>query len=272
MSVMSNDYVNYNTDPFAELDFLSTFEAQEPESIEIPDYFNLPKDESIDFLGKLRSYSKTKQKEDPIKKSPFYLGIQTTQKDDQKDDQNTEADKPQFINPFETPIGNSVEQLAQEQRNSLQSPTQRAVTFNYAKANTNERAKYIMNRLQKELGLTVYQAAGVVGNLHVESNYNDEVFNINAVGDNGRAIGIGQWHPDRRKGVDLSTFEKQVDHLIWELQNEDTWNKYGGLNRLKQAKTAKEAAQIIDRYFERSSGAHLAKRQYWANHYNRIFS
>lgn len=127
-----------------------------------------------------------------------------------------------------------------------------------------DKVKYLMNRLQKDLGLTKNQAAGVAGNIEVESGFRE-----NIRGDKGAAYGIAQWHPERRKNVDLSTYEKQVDHLIHEIKTERTWLSRNGLNKLKSAKTAKEAAEIFDRDFERSSGQHLKRRQNWAEKYSR---
>lgn len=126
------------------------------------------------------------------------------------------------------------------------------------------KVKYLMNRLQKDLGLTKNQAAGVAGNIEVESGFKEHIR-----GDKGAAYGIAQWHPNRRKGADLSTYEKQVDHLIKEIKTEHTWLARGGLNKLKTAKTASEAAAIFDRDFERSSGKHLKRRQSWAERYSK---
>ena len=64
---------------------------------------------------------------------------------------------------------------------------------------TDEKAIYLMKRLQSELNLTKEQAAGVAGNIHVES----QGFNPRAVGDGGAALGLAQWHPDRRRGLDI---------------------------------------------------------------------
>ena len=110
-------------------------------------------------------------------------------------------------------------------------------------------------------GLTREQAAGVVGNLQAESGIR---LNSNAIGDGGRAKGIAQWHPDRRanferwKGIpfDNSTFEDQLQFIWWEFTNTER-NAY---RRLLRTTTAEEAAQIIDQYYERSSGQHRQKR------------
>ena len=132
-----------------------------------------------------------------------------------------------------------------------------------------ERAKYLMTRLQNELGLTKEQAAGITGNIYIES---DKKFNPKAVGDGGKAYGIAQWHPDRRKGLDIlnMSYEDQVSYLIKELQTEQTFNTYGGLNKLRQMKTASEAAEFIDKAYERSSGEHRAQRKSYAEVYAKL--
>lgn len=131
-----------------------------------------------------------------------------------------------------------------------------------------QRAKYLMGKLQSDLHLTKEQAAGIAGNIQIESS-----FDTKAVGDGGKALGIAQWHPDRRVGLDIKnmSFEQQVDYLIKELQTEKTWIRgYDGLNRLRKAKTPDEAAEIIDKYFERSSGAALGSRKQYANYYSKL--
>jgi hypothetical protein len=113
-------------------------------------------------------------------------------------------------------------------------------------------------------GWTKEQAAGIVGNLAVESG-----FKTDAVGDNGNAYGIAQWNkkgsPERidnfqkvmGKSLYGSNFQEQLEFVNWELNNSE---KAAG-NRLRQATTTDEAAAIVDKYYERSSGVHLDRRQ-----------
>ena len=115
-------------------------------------------------------------------------------------------------------------------------------------------------------GWTKEQAAGIVGNLQSESGKN---LDTNAVGDGGKAKGIAQWHPDRQasfqkvmgKDLNSSTLEEQLKFVDWELKNTE---KNAG-DKLKQAKSAAQAAQIVDKLYERSSGAALGDRIASAN-------
>lgn len=108
-------------------------------------------------------------------------------------------------------------------------------------------------------GWTKEQAAGIVGNLYVESGLKTD-----AVGDGGQAYGIAQWHPDRQsrfqqvygKSIRESNFKEQLEFVNWELNNSE--KKAGQL--LKGAATAEDAAAIVDQYYERSSGAARAQR------------
>jgi hypothetical protein len=111
-------------------------------------------------------------------------------------------------------------------------------------------------------GWSKQQAAGIVGNLQVESYaYLDHT----AVGDGGQAYGIAQWHPARQnkfkeqygKPIQESTFEEQLNYVQWELTNSEV----GAGNILKKAKTASEAAIIVDKYYERSAGNHRDLRE-----------
>ena len=126
-----------------------------------------------------------------------------------------------------------------------------------------------MKRLQNELNLTKEQAAGIAGNIHVES----QGFNPKAVGDGGAALGLAQWHPDRRRGLDIlnMSYEDQVSYLIKELQTEGVFNKkYGGLNKLRQLRTASDAAAFIDKAYERSNGEARKRRQSYAEAYAKL--
>ena len=108
----------------------------------------------------------------------------------------------------------------------------------------------------QDRGYTKEQAAGIVGNLQAESG---KTMKTNALGDNGKAYGIAQWHPDRQKNfekqfghpIQESTFYEQLSFVDWELNH--TEGKAGA--RIRQAKTAEESAKTFDSMYERSSGA-----------------
>lgn len=110
-------------------------------------------------------------------------------------------------------------------------------------------------------GWTKEQSAGIVGNLQTESGKN---LRTNAVGDNGQAYGIAQWHPDRQRkfqevmGVPIrqSNFKQQLEFVQWELMNSE--RRAGQM--LKAASTAIEAARAIDYGYERSTHQHLGQR------------
>lgn len=118
----------------------------------------------------------------------------------------------------------------------------------------------ILTRLRDGLGLSSAQAAGVAGNLQVESN-----FSSTAVNPRENAIGLAQWEGGRRTGLqrfaasrgtaetDLGT---QVDYLIYELQGPES----GALAKLRATSDAGSAAAAFDQYYERSSGSARATR------------
>lgn len=95
------------------------------------------------------------------------------------------------------------------------------------------------------------QSLGIAANLVKESGLNSH-----AVGDNGSAYGIGQWHPDRQ-----AAFEKWSGHSIQSsslndqlafVQYEMTKGSEAGAGaRLRQAANAEEAGAIVSRYYER---------------------
>lgn len=108
-------------------------------------------------------------------------------------------------------------------------------------------------------------AAGIVGNLQAETG---QKLNLKETGDGGTALGIAQWHADRR-----ATFEKvmgkpfkdsdlhdQLSFVQWELTHTE---KAAG-NMLKSARTPEEAAYIINKYYERSADNSGNRQKYAA--------
>lgn len=104
-------------------------------------------------------------------------------------------------------------------------------------------------------GYSPQAAAGIIGNLAVESD-----LNAGAIGDNGAARGIAQWHPDRYSGLmsyakqnngsvnDLGT---QLGYLDYELKN-----KYGDtFKKVMSANSPGEAAGAFALGYERPKGA-----------------
>ncbi len=100
-------------------------------------------------------------------------------------------------------------------------------------------------------GWTRGQAAGLAAGFARES-----AFNPGAVGDNGRAYGIGQWHPDRQAefrrwaGHDIrgSTLEEQLGFAQYEL----TEGKEQAAGRaLAAANTPAEAGAVVSERYER---------------------
>lgn len=106
---------------------------------------------------------------------------------------------------------------------------------------------------------TPEQAAGIVGNLQVESGLNPSSYNPSDK--TGDAYGIAQWHPDRRaefkrifkKDMTESTFSEQLNFIMHEL-NTGNGVARGTLNALRSARTPAEAATIFDKMYEKSSG------------------
>ncbi len=112
-------------------------------------------------------------------------------------------------------------------------------------------------------GWTRPQAAGIAANLISE----DGQLIPGAVGDNGKAYGIGQWHAARQAqfkklfGHDIrdSTYSEQIEFFNYELRH-GSQQKAGKL--LKAATNANQAAQIVSLYDLRPAGGLVeAKRR-----------
>jgi hypothetical protein len=103
----------------------------------------------------------------------------------------------------------------------------------------------------KNKGLTTSQAAGIAGNMAIES-----AFNPAAVGDSGTSFGLAQWHANRadslkrwtaKNGLEWQSIEGQLEYLWWELKNTES----EALTALKQQKTPRDAANTFAKKFER---------------------
>lgn len=111
------------------------------------------------------------------------------------------------------------------------------------------------------LGWSREQALGLAANFQAESNFNHQ-----AVGDSGKAYGIGQWHPDRQaqfkvwKGKDIreSTLEEQVAFADYELRQ---GAERSAGRRLLAAQTAGDAASIVSQFYERPADRHGEARK-----------
>lgn len=104
------------------------------------------------------------------------------------------------------------------------------------------------------LGYTPIQAAGIVGNLDIESGFSDDVIKGNKTGDNGTAFGIAQWRNDRQDRFrkmykDPTNFDSQLEYVNWELRN----THRTALSKLNQAKNVDEATSAITWDYEKPS-------------------
>ena len=95
------------------------------------------------------------------------------------------------------------------------------------------------------------QAAGLAANIKRES-----AFNAGAVGDNGKAYGIAQWHPDRQaefqkkfgKPIQRSSLEEQMAFMHYELTQ---GNERGAGAKLRGTSNAAAAAAAVSMHYER---------------------
>lgn len=107
----------------------------------------------------------------------------------------------------------------------------------------------------KRRGYSTDQSAGLVANIMAESQGRAD-----AVGDNGQAYGIAQWHPDRQaafkkytgKDIRGSTVADQLDFMQYEL-------RYGSEQKanalLMATQNAQQAGEVVSRHYERPAAA-----------------
>lgn len=128
--------------------------------------------------------------------------------------------------------------------------------FNAAGMSGNDLATFAMDFFQSQ-GWSRNQAAGLAANLQAES-----AFNPRAVGDNGQAKGIAQWHPDRQAAFskwagfglddDRADLVKQLEFVNYEL-TQGAEQRAGKL--LAATDNARDAGAVVSRYYERPKEA-----------------
>lgn len=118
-------------------------------------------------------------------------------------------------------------------------------------------------------GLTAAQAAGVAGNLQIESGFNPAAYNARE-----GAIGLAQWEGPRRPALQRFAASRGKPETDLGVQLDFLWSELTGSERtalaaLQQTTTAAEAAAVFDQKFERSAGT---SRQQRISAANAIFS
>lgn len=123
----------------------------------------------------------------------------------------------------------------------------------------------ILSYLTGTLGLSPAQAAGVAGNLQVESGLDPSAYNRGE-----GAIGLAQWEGGRRQALDAfaaahGTTETDFGTQLAFLGNELHGSESGALSQLLATNDPSSAAAAFDQYYERSSGTARQKRVDAAN-------
>jgi hypothetical protein len=109
-------------------------------------------------------------------------------------------------------------------------------------------------------GLSRVGAIGMTAGFVHESNVDPT-----AVGDNGNAYGVAQWHPDRQAGferwsghsIQTSTLDEQLGYALHELRAGGPQEQRAGAE-LEMAKTPEEAARAASLYYERPKAGAIA--------------
>lgn len=113
--------------------------------------------------------------------------------------------------------------------------------------------------------------AGFLGNFEVEGG------TAGAQGDGGSASGIAQWRNERRanfrrmfgKEPHQASHDEQARFVVWEMNNPaEAGMTVAQRDAILAARTPAEAAALIDRHYERSSGQHRSRREEAARRYS----
>lgn len=142
------------------------------------------------------------------------------------------------------------EKILASQETKTKAERTQTVSAAYANATTNTAKIWIY---LTEHGFTDIQAAGIMGNIQCESDFNPRAT------DGGH--GLFQWLGGRRANLysfasDPWDIDDQLAFMIHELNTSEST----AYQKLKAAKTPEEAAYMFDVYYERSAGISRAKR------------
>lgn len=124
-----------------------------------------------------------------------------------------------------------------------------------ARLQADDGARHCFDKLHGEHGFTAEQACGIVANIARESRFNPA-----AVGDGLRAYGLGQWHPDRQdafrtrfgRSIVGSSVDDQLAFIHFEMTAGREQRAY---QKLQAARTAREAGEVVSRFYERPGAA-----------------
>lgn len=141
----------------------------------------------------------------------------------------------------------------------------------------NPKAAYAYQYYLKR-GYSPQSAAGIVGNLHVESGFADDVISGARRGDQGTAFGLAQHRAERlanlknyaqKQGMDYRTMDAQLGFIDHEMRYGLDGGAGIAFKKLQTAQTPQEAAHAFMTHFERPNANpainHLAKRQAYAD-------
>lgn len=124
-------------------------------------------------------------------------------------------------------------------------------------------------------GFTPAAIAGMLGNFQIEGGYGKgqgDGGSNKARADGGSASGVPQWREERRDAFQAkygvapheATLEQQSEHILWELTTPEGRKSAGiseeNANKIINATDPIEAAELVDKYYERSNGEHRDKR------------
>ena len=171
---------------------------------------------------------------------------------------------------FWSPSGNLVPRTAQQQEEKpfdssfmndmAQTHSEPSQNITYTAKQDLQGAKKKAMEFFQSKGLSAHQAAGIVGNLIIESSLNTTI-----KGDGGKALGIAQWHPDRqeglknlakRRGTEISDLNTQLEY-VWEELNTGYKN---ALSKILNSKNVKEATTAFMTHYEKPGIPHFEKR------------
>lgn len=136
---------------------------------------------------------------------------------------------------------------------------------NFNKANFKDKEHRVIQYF-KDKGFPSHVAIGIAANLKYESNYD-----VNVVGDNGKAKGLMQWHPDRRaklSNFDLTSFQGNLDAAYYELTKGQEKNNF---KKVLKSKSSDEAAYAFDTYVERSDHKTRSARAAYASQLDKLY-
>lgn len=158
---------------------------------------------------------------------------------------------------FTTGYGAGDEQQAEDDNDSAADANSAGGDWRDKNSDAYKNAKKLFKILTKKVGMSGAGAAGVLGNIAVESSFNPQA-------SNGTHFGLAQWSQDRLNAANLKGYDKSTltfENEVKLMQKELNGSYRAAKDKVGHATSVQQAADDWDSLYEQSGGASDGQRE-----------